>query len=187
MILVSTMGFPPINKPGGTRKQAVTMERYHLRRREKEIGDAGTLNQILARGRYATIAMCRDDEPYLVTLSYGFDPLKNALYFHTGPVGLKIDFLKANPAVCATVIEDGGYLDGECDHRYRSVVINGKVAFIKDVEEKKHGLEIMFSQLEENPDPIRGKLLKKENPYGQVNILRLDIVSMIGKKQGTWL
>ena len=115
------------------------MERYHLRRKEKEIDDTSTLNQILAHGRFATIAMCRDNEPYLATLSYGFDASKNALYFHTGHAGLKIDFLTANPNVCATIIEDGGYMEGECDHRFRSIVINGKVAFVQEVEEKIHG------------------------------------------------
>jgi uncharacterized protein len=160
------------------------MERYHLRRKEKEIIDAGILCQILSEGRYATIAMCRGNEPYLVTLSYGFDREKNALYFHTGSAGLKIDFIKANPFVCATVIEDGGYLNGECNHRYRSIVLNGRITLAADLEEKRHGLEIMFGQLEKNPDLIRERLLKRENPYDRVTILRLDIESMTGKFEG---
>ena len=103
--------------------------------------------EILGRGKYAIIAMCTDNESYIATLSYGYDPAGTALYFHSAVKGRKMDFLTANPAVCATVIEDGGYVANQCSHRYRSVVLYGKMHVVEDAGERLHGLETMARQL----------------------------------------
>ena len=44
-----------------------------LRRKEKEIKDKDAMIAILEEAKYITIAMCKDNEPYLVTLSHGYD------------------------------------------------------------------------------------------------------------------
>jgi uncharacterized protein len=91
--------------------------KYHMNKAEREITDHATMAGILRDGRYAIVALCRDNEPYIVTLSYGYDPERSALYFHSAAKGLKLDFLAANGAACATVIEDGGYVTDQCSHR----------------------------------------------------------------------
>jgi nitroimidazol reductase NimA-like FMN-containing flavoprotein (pyridoxamine 5'-phosphate oxidase superfamily) len=55
---------------------------YHFRRSEREIKDQSELRSILKNGRYATIGLSKADEPYVVTLSYGYDPDENVLFFH---------------------------------------------------------------------------------------------------------
>jgi uncharacterized protein len=93
------------------------MEKYHMRRNDRQITDETELSEVLTQGKYAMIAMCRENEPYIVTLSYGYDKSKDTLYLHTGLKGLKIDFITYNPNVCATIIDDGGYIMGECSHK----------------------------------------------------------------------
>lgn len=154
---------------------------YHMRRTEKQITDDAEFKDILKNGRYTTVAFCRKEEPYLVTMNYGYDEARNALYFHCAKDGLKIDFVEANPRVCATVVEDHGYKMGECDHAYRSVVMWGRMVIIDDLDEKKHALETMLFHLEDDPDVVRQRSLKKEEAYRNVGILRLDIESMTGK------
>lgn len=61
------------------------------------------------------ISMCREDEPYIVTLSYGYDIENNTLFFHCSPIGLKIDFIKSNPMVCGTIIENGAMIKVDID------------------------------------------------------------------------
>jgi Predicted flavin-nucleotide-binding protein len=158
------------------------MEKYHMRRKDRQITDENELCQILQQGKYTVISMCRDNEPYIVTLSYGYDKAKNALYLHTGLKGLKIDFVAYNPNVCATVIDDRGYIAGECGHKYRSVVISGIITFLEDIEDKKRGMEVILNHLEENPAAIKEKALKNEEMYNNIAILRLDIKSLTGKK-----
>jgi Predicted flavin-nucleotide-binding protein len=158
------------------------MEKYHMRKQERQITDEKELQEILTQGKYAIIAMCRDNEPYIVTLSYGYDHSQNALYFHTGTKGLKIDFIQHNPDVCATIIDDRGYCKNECSHAYRSIVLFGKMAYIEDIREKKRGMEVLLNHLEENPGPIKERTLKNEKVYENVAVLKLNITEISGKK-----
>ncbi|HYE81785.1 MAG TPA: pyridoxamine 5'-phosphate oxidase family protein [Clostridia bacterium] len=158
------------------------MMKYHMRKSEREIKGKDEITNILKNGKYAVISMCRNNEPYIVTLSYGYDESRNSLYFHSAKAGLKIDFIKENPKVCATVIIDGGYLNGECEHKYASVVFWGDMYVVDKLEEKKHALVTMIDQLEEMPEPVKARLLKNDGVYEGVGILRLDISEITGKK-----
>jgi nitroimidazol reductase NimA-like FMN-containing flavoprotein (pyridoxamine 5'-phosphate oxidase superfamily) len=158
------------------------MGRYHLRRREKEITDEEEMRGILGSGRYATVALCSEGEPYVVTMNYGYDVADGALYFHCSTEGLKLDFIRSNDAACATVIDDLGYRHGECDHAYRSVVVRGKIEIIDELDGKKKGLGIMLDHLERDPEPIRSRSLPDDASYSRVCVLRLDIEEMTGKQ-----
>lgn len=153
-----------------------------MRREEKELKEYSSLIEILKKGKYTTISMCRGNEPYIVTLSYGYDSLKNALYFHCAPEGLKLDFIKENPHVCATIIEDRGYKMNECNHSYRSVILRGNMKIITDISEKKHGFDILLYHLEETPEKLKKRLFKTNEPYESTCILRMDILRIQGKE-----
>lgn len=155
---------------------------HHVRRVEREITDREEMYGILARGRYMTVALCDGAEPYVVTLSYGLDRRRNALYVHCAKVGHKQEIIRANPLACATVVEDGGYLQGECAHRYRSVVVRGAFRAVEDPEEKRHAMEVLLAHLEEDPDVVRRTQLATAAAYDRVAILRLDIASVTGKQ-----
>lgn len=166
------------------------MGTYHVRRGERELTDLADLEAVLEQGRYATIAMARlahglaivAAEPYLVTLSYGYDPETYALYFHTATDGLKHEFIKANPNVCATVVLDGGCVTGECAHEYASVVLRGRLRVVRDRKEKAQGLRVLIAQQEERPDEVRERQLADESAYENMSVLRLDIVEITGKR-----
>jgi nitroimidazol reductase NimA-like FMN-containing flavoprotein (pyridoxamine 5'-phosphate oxidase superfamily) len=153
-----------------------------MRRTEREIKDPDELDEVLSAGRYATIAMCQGEEPYVVTLNYGYDRAARALYFHCAREGLKLDVIAQNPTVCGTVVQDRGYIHGKCAHAYRSVVFWGEMRRVDDLDAKKHAMEILLDHLEDNPDPIRRKHLNETSAYERVGILRLDIGRMTGKQ-----
>ncbi len=157
------------------------MTTYHMQKREREIKGKEVLEAILKRGRYAVLSLCRENNPYVVTLSYGYDPRRNSLYFHTAHRGMKMDYIQANPAACATIIEDRGYIMGECAHAYRSLVIRGNLTVVGDLGEKKHGLDVMLSHLEKDPDVVRKRSLPDDQAYARAAILRLDILEITGK------
>jgi nitroimidazol reductase NimA-like FMN-containing flavoprotein (pyridoxamine 5'-phosphate oxidase superfamily) len=161
------------------------MERYHLRRADREITGEEDLRQILVAGKYAIIAMARKDEPYIVTLSYGYDEPRACLYFHCALKGQKLDFLRDNKKVCATIIADGGYLPGSCEHLFSSLVIRGEMEAVAELGEKKHGLEVLLGHLEKDPDPIRARNIKDDTSYDKVSILRLRIGDITGKSNET--
>ena len=79
------------------KKKGIVMP-YHVRFKDREITDQAELEKIILHNKTATIALCRNDEPYVVTLTYGYDQETKTLYFHCGKKGLKIDFIKRQPA-----------------------------------------------------------------------------------------
>jgi nitroimidazol reductase NimA-like FMN-containing flavoprotein (pyridoxamine 5'-phosphate oxidase superfamily) len=159
------------------------MHKYHLQNRpEREITSEKEIIDLIGNGKFITISLCRNNEPYIVTLSYGYDDTGKSLYFHAAKKGLKLDFLKANPLVCATIIEDGGYIEDECAHAYRSVVLWGRINIVEKVEEKKHGMKILLNHLESKPDEIKRLFLKADSSYEKMEVLRLDITEIHGKK-----
>jgi nitroimidazol reductase NimA-like FMN-containing flavoprotein (pyridoxamine 5'-phosphate oxidase superfamily) len=158
------------------------MEAYHeLRRKEQEIKDAAELKAVLAKTQHVTVAMCRDNEPYLVTLSHGYDEKQNAIYFHCAFAGKKIDFLKANDRVWGQALVDRGYVQGKCDHLFTSVQFSGRVRFIADEAEKRRALAVMIRQLERDPEKVLEAKVT-EARVATTNIGRIDIEFLSGKR-----
>ena len=154
---------------------------YHMRRQDRALDD-DAITAILKKGKYIVLSLCRDNEPYIVTLSYGFDSVHNCLYLHSANDGLKLDFISANRAVCGTVIIDSGYVDGECGHQYETVVVRGQIHVADTLDEKRSGVDVILNHLEMNPLTIAQKALKTEGAYRAITVLRLDISEMTGKK-----
>ncbi len=156
---------------------------YHVRRADREIVDPTELDALLHEGKYVTIAFARADEPYLVTLSYGFDAERRALYFHTATEGVKYEFAEANPQVCASVVLDGGYVAGECEHNYRSVVVRGTFARVTDPAELRHGMRVLLAHLEDDAEEwMTSRRLDRDSAYERMAVARLDIGSVTGKQ-----
>ena len=158
------------------------MSEYHIKRTDKAITDNNKLMSVLKSGKYAMLSLCRDNEPYIVTMNYGCDEKNRSLYFHAALEGLKLDFIEYNSQVCGTVIEDLGYKYGECNHAYRSVVFRGTITVLNDISQKKKGMDIMLNHLEKSPEDIKKKFLKDDNAFSKVTILRLAREEINGKE-----
>ena len=128
---------------------------YHLRRQEKALTTREALLEIIHSQRYLTLALCKEGQPYLVTVNYGFDPATECFYFHCAGEGKKMDYLRANPRVWGQILADDDYLPGECDHAFRSVHFEGRAALLTDREAKRQALRLMIDQLE--PDRSRSR------------------------------
>jgi uncharacterized protein len=152
-----------------------------IRRKEKAITSEEQITAILMGSKYITVAMCKDNEPYLVTLSHGYDVAKKAIYFHCAGEGKKIDILKSNPVVWGQALDDGGYIQGKCDHLYSTVQFRGTVKFLEDEQEKRHGLEVMIESLENIPQPVKEKQITKKS-LARVTIGKIDIEYLTGKR-----
>lgn len=152
-----------------------------IRRKEKEIKDKNEIISILEQAKYITVAMSRDNEPYLVTLSHGYDREQNCIYFHCAKEGKKIYILNENNRVWGQALIDKGYVQGACDHLYATTHFMGRVIFIENFEEKRHALEVMIKALDDKPANIIDNQLT-EKSISEVNIGRIDIEYMSGKK-----
>jgi len=152
---------------------------FHVRRKDREITDPNELRQVLKTTKYVTVALCMNNEPYLVSLSHGYDQAKNCLYFHCAPEGKKLVYLKANNRVWGQAVLDFGVTD-ECDYVYTSVHFCGKMSLISDLCEKQHAIEVLVRQLSLNPEMKLAKI--KPEKLEKTTIGRIDIDYMSGKK-----
>jgi hypothetical protein len=152
-----------------------------IRRKEKEITDMDEMITILETTQYITIAMCKDNEPYLATLSHGYDRDCHCLYFHCAREGKKIDILNSNNVVWGQALLDKGYVQGACDHLYATTQFKGTITFIEDKEEKEHALKVMIRALDNNPEKVMAEQITDKS-VASVGIGRIDIEYMSGKK-----
>jgi len=152
---------------------------FHVRRKDREITDPDALRKVLKSTNYVTIALCMNKEPYLVSLSHGYDEEKNCLYFHCASEGKKLVYAKSNNKVWGQAVQDYGVTD-ECDYAYTSVHFSGRLFMIDDLNEKKHGIEVMVRQLSPNPEAKLSKI--KPEKLATTFMGRIDIDGMTGKQ-----
>lgn len=153
-----------------------------MNRVDREIKNSKEIKQIIKQGKFISLSLCRNNEPYVVTLNYGYNASENALYFHCAEKGLKIDFIADNPNACGAIINDLGYIMGKCSHAYQSVVVHGKMEQLVNIDDKKHAIDVLINHLEKNPDVIKKNTLKDEKKLVNLGILKLNITEMTGKK-----
>ena len=156
------------------------MQVYHLRRSEKAITDPAEMWAIIAGQKFMTLALCKDNVPYLATVNYGYDQAVDCLYFHCAGEGKKMDYLRANPTVWGQIVEDNGYRDGKCDHAFRSVQFQGHITFVQDIEEKRQALSLMIDRLESDPETAKEKLITP-TALEKVMIVQVHIEAITGK------
>jgi uncharacterized protein len=139
---------------------------------------------MIRNNRIATLALCRNNEPYVVTLTYGYDNDLRTLYFHCGKEGLKLEFINANPNVCLTIIENNGIGTQTCDHPYASIIIRGKIEIVNTTEEMDKAIRKMIEQLEKkNTDKEYSKLNTNNKFYNDLIVLKVRIEEITGKQK----
>jgi nitroimidazol reductase NimA-like FMN-containing flavoprotein (pyridoxamine 5'-phosphate oxidase superfamily) len=137
------------------------------------------MQQILKTAKYITIALCMDNEPYLVTVTHGYDQARNCLYFHCAPEGKKLIYAKANPRVWGQAVLEFGVTD-DCDYDYTSVHFQGTLTLLSDPAEKRRALEAIVRQTSNRPEEKLAKV--KPLKLDTTTMGRIDIVYLSGKK-----
>jgi nitroimidazol reductase NimA-like FMN-containing flavoprotein (pyridoxamine 5'-phosphate oxidase superfamily) len=151
---------------------------FHVRRKDREVTDETVLKNVLKSTKYITIALCMNNNPYLISLSHGYDPAKNCLYFHCASEGKKLVYATANNKVWGQAILDYGVTE-ECDYAYTSVQFEGKLFLLTEFAEKQHAIEIMIRQLSQKPEEKLQKI--KPEKLTQTTMGRIDIMQITGK------
>jgi hypothetical protein len=137
------------------------------------------MRQVLKNTQYVTVALCMDNEPYLVSLSHGYDQAKNCIYFHCASEGKKLVYQKANNKVWGQAVLDFGVTD-ECDYIYTSVHFCGKMQLVSDLAEKQHAMEVLIRQLSRDPEKKLTQV--KPEKLEKTTIGRINIEYMTAKK-----
>ncbi len=122
-----------------------------MRRKDREVTDINVVREILDSAKVMTVAMVDSGKPYALPLHYGYEleDGKLTFYFHSSPVGRKMEILKENPSVfCAVSVDNGliGEGDNACVYgcRFASVMGNGRASVLSGSLEKKQALDILM-------------------------------------------
>lgn len=150
-----------------------------MRRKDKEIVGRAEIDAILRGSQVCRLALAKDNEPYLVPVSFGYDG--SAIYLHTASAGRKIDFFLANPRVCFEFernveVRADPALACKWTMHYESVIGWGTIAEIVEPVEKERALnEIMrqYSGRDWNFEPLA---------VARVRTWKITIDAMTGKR-----
>ena len=149
----------------------------NIRRKDREITDKKIIEEFLSSQKIIRIGFYdrKNEEVYIVPVNYGYIIENNEyiFYFHGGKGGRKYELSKDEPNVGFEI--DGNYklLEGKnaCDFsaKYQSVIGNGKIKIIEDIEDKKKALDIIMkniagqSNLEYKPRMVENVAIYKLN------------------------
>ena len=125
-----------------------------IRRKDREITDKKIIEEFISKQNIIRIGFYdkKNEEIYVVPVNYGYiiDKKQYIFYIHGGKGGRKYELSKDEPNVGFEI--DGNYklIEGKdaCNFsaKYQSVIGNGKIKIIEDLEEKKKGLNAIMKQ-----------------------------------------
>lgn len=152
-----------------------------MRRKEREITDHTTLEEILHKAWICRLGMSADDQPYVIPLCFGYRD--GTLYVHCAQEGLKIDMLKKNNRVCFEVDGDHELIRGEsaCEWgmKGRSVVGFGRAHLINDPEGKTRALDAIMEHY-----GAKRPFAYKDKGFEKALVIKVVIERLTGKKVG---
>lgn len=132
---------------------------------------------VLAANRLAHLACCRDNQPYVVPIYYAY--ADDNLFAFSVP-GKKIDWMKANPAVCVLVEQHG---EG---NSWRSVVVEGRFEELPDWIGHKRERDYAYSLLSKHARWWEPGTLKPVSPpppeIGSPIFFRISIDQVSGRQ-----
>jgi nitroimidazol reductase NimA-like FMN-containing flavoprotein (pyridoxamine 5'-phosphate oxidase superfamily) len=121
------------------------------------------------------------NEPYLVSLSHGYDEARNCLYFHPAPRGKENSLFENQQQGLGANPLDYGVTD-ECDYAYTSMDFSGTVCLIENLADKQRAIEVVVRQLSANPEAKLENI--KPDKLAKTTMGRMNIEYLTGKKHG---
>jgi uncharacterized protein len=155
-----------------------------MRRNDRELKSKEDLIEVLNDGKIIQIAFIDENEPYIVTLNYGFirhaDTIK--LYFHSATEGRKIECIKNRPHVCFTISICDPFEQGEkaCNYgmKYRSVVGYGLMKIVENDEERILGLNLLMKQY-----TGKDRWMYDDDIMKKTTVICLEVEKISGKRK----
>ena len=152
-----------------------------MRRTDKEITNRREIDTILSKAIVCRIGFINRDIPYIVPLYFGYK--NNCLYFHSAPIGKKIELITKNNVVCFEIDTDHEIIDTKvpCNwsSKYTSVIGYRKASFITDLAQKKDALNCIIDHYA----PGASYTFPEKN-LKEVTVIKIEVSHVTGKNQG---
>lgn len=121
-----------------------------MRRKDRDVTNPERIADIISRCSCCRIGFYGDGEVYIVPLNFGYEIKDDTyiLYFHGAKEGHKIDLIQKNPHVGFEMDTDYELTEADiaCGYsaRFQSIIGNGIVSIVSELEEKKQGLSLLM-------------------------------------------
>ncbi|MFZ0005278.1 MAG: pyridoxamine 5'-phosphate oxidase family protein [Methanoregula sp.] len=151
-----------------------------MRRKDREISDRSVMEAILKSADVCRIALADENRPYVVPVCFAYED--NAIYFHSSPVGKKIDMLTKNPRCCIEVDRSSGPIksDNPCtwEMQYQSVICTGTARILSEYGEKCAAMNCIMRHYSSEAHPFSEKEMER------VCLVKVLLDKMTGKSYG---
>ncbi len=136
-----------------------------------EITNKRLIDEILYNAEYGTLAICDNNRPY--SLPINFVSIDEDLYFHGSKKGKKINILKHNQYASFSVVEAYSMIQSYFSSNdnlacpatqfFKSVIIDGKIEFVENYDEKVKALSALMEKLQKEGkyEPLSEKIYQK--------------------------
>ena len=153
-----------------------------MRRKDREIVDEKVMISIIEKAIICRVAMCWQDEPYMIPMNFGYQD--NYIYLHSAREGRKLDILRNNNKVCIEFDADVELVQSQkacnTEMKYKSVLAFGKAVILKDIVEKKKALDIIMHHYY-NHDSLFA-FHYPEDALEKIIIIKVRVEGMTGKE-----
>ena len=121
-----------------------------------EIKDAKMIEEFLSEQEYGVLALSMNNRPYSVPLN--FVKVGDALYFHGAKKGKKVTMMQNNSYASFSVVKSHSMIQSYFSSKdalacpatqfFQSVIIDGKITFVEEYEEKVMAMSALMQKLQ---------------------------------------
>lgn len=151
-----------------------------MRRKDREITDLATMESIIHDSIICRVAMCKDNQPYVVPFNFGYED--STVYVHGAREGQKFEYLEANNCVCVEFEAGVSLLKDEVACKwsmaYRSVIGYGSAYLVDDIGSKRKACDLIMSHYSGQPHQYTDEQLDS------IIVIRIELDRMTGKRNG---
>lgn len=161
--------------------------RTEMRRKERAVTDDAWMQALLQRAAVGVMATSYDDQPYITSNLFVYDPGAHCLYLHTAKAGRFLANIEHNPRIAFTVMEMGRLLPAdtslEFSVEYASVVIFGTVQIVTDPDDATRALQLLLDKSAPHLLPGVDYRPPVESELKRTAVFRVTIEEWSGKQK----
>jgi len=158
---------------------------YPIRRKDRALDQQAAMDLLASADWGVLSTVGPDGAPYGTPLNFALDTRQDqtALVFHAALEGRKLDNLRQTPCASFVVVAMAELLPEKFSTAYASVIAEGPVTIVEDLEEKRDCLRLLVSAL--TPRFRESGEAHIEKHLDNCCVLRLAIESLTGKQRKT--
>ena len=158
-----------------------------IRRQDRAIADDAWIAEFLQKADYGVFATCKNGQPFTVARNFAYDPQRHAIYFHGARKGRTFENVGNGTSVNLNVSEMGEWIVADRAMNfgvlYKGVVVFGRLTVVEDVDESKHGLQLIMDKHFPTLRPGVDYEAATDDDLKVTAVFRVDIDAWSGKEK----